>query len=74
MLSPCNDGQWSRPPEFIRSVERYDAFLKIVMNPDHPQHEEMLEAAEKDTYFAGSSIQSTFTKELPIKRLITILV
>lgn len=50
VLSPCIDGKRSRPPEFIRTIEKYNAFLEIVMDPEHPQHEEMLTAAEKDTY------------------------
>jgi hypothetical protein len=50
VLSPCIDGKRSRPPEFIRTVESYHAFLKIVAEPEHPQHEEMLTTAEKDTH------------------------
>ena len=50
VLSPCIEGKRSRPPEFIRSVESYQAFLNIVMDPNHPQHEEMLAAAERDTH------------------------
>ncbi|MBU8906543.1 plasmid pRiA4b ORF-3 family protein [Desertibacillus haloalkaliphilus] len=50
VMSPCIDGKRSRPPEFIRSVESYQAFLDVVNNPEHPQHEEMLVAAERDTH------------------------
>lgn len=44
----CLEGKGACPPEDIGSVEGYDDLLKIISNPKHPEHEEMLEEFGED--------------------------
>lgn len=39
----CIKGKRACPPEDVGGVWRYQEFLEIIKDPDHPEHEEMLE-------------------------------
>ncbi len=45
----CVDGARHRPPEDVGGVSGYERFLSIINNPKHPEHEDYLLWAEKDT-------------------------
>jgi hypothetical protein len=45
----CIDGARHRPPEDVGGVPGYEEFLKAIGNPKHPEHDEYLVWAEKDT-------------------------
>lgn len=39
----CIDGAYARPPEDIGGAPGYEDFLAALVNPNHPEHEAMLE-------------------------------
>jgi len=39
----CIKGKRACPPEDVGGIWGYDSFLEAVRNPDHPEHEDMLE-------------------------------
>jgi len=39
----CVDGQRACPPEDVGGVWGYEAFLEVMRDPKHPEHEERLE-------------------------------
>ena len=41
----CISGKRSCPPEDVGGVPGYEEFLEAIMDPDHPEHEEMIEWA-----------------------------
>jgi len=45
----CIDGARHRPPEDVGGVPGYEEFLSIIRNPRHPEHDDYLVWAEKDT-------------------------
>jgi len=47
--SRCLDGERHRPPEDVGGTGGYENFLEIINNPNHPEYDDMLVWAEKDT-------------------------
>ncbi len=45
----CLEGARHRPPEDIGGVRGYEDFLQIIENPEHPEYNDCLLWAEKDT-------------------------
>ncbi|MEW6727343.1 MAG: hypothetical protein AB1327_10360 [Bacillota bacterium] len=45
----CIDGARHRPPEDVGGVTGYKEFLSIIRDPQHPEHDDYLVWAEKDT-------------------------
>jgi len=45
----CVDGKRHRPPEDVSGVSGYEDFLEIISNPKHPEYNDYLVWAEKDT-------------------------
>ncbi|MEW5898694.1 MAG: plasmid pRiA4b ORF-3 family protein, partial [Bacillota bacterium] len=45
----CVDGARHRPPEDVGGVSGYEEFLRIISDPGHPEHDDYLVWAEKDT-------------------------
>ncbi|MEW6380914.1 MAG: plasmid pRiA4b ORF-3 family protein [bacterium] len=39
----CLDGQRACPPEDCGGIQEYKRFLEAILNPDHPEHDEMLD-------------------------------
>jgi len=48
-IPECIDGARSRPPEDVGGNSGYGKFIKIIKNKKHPERDEYLEWAEKDT-------------------------
>ena len=44
----CVSGKRSWPPEDVGGVPGYEEFLDAIMDPDHPEHEEMIEWTDED--------------------------
>jgi hypothetical protein len=44
----CISGKRSCPPEDVGGVPGYEEFLDAIRDPDHPEHEEMIEWAGED--------------------------
>jgi hypothetical protein len=50
LLSPqCVAGERNRPPEDVGGTMGYEEFVRIINDPNHPEYDEMLQWAEKDT-------------------------
>lgn len=47
--SRCIEGERHRPPEDVGGIGGYENFLKAINNPNHPEYDDMLVWAEKDT-------------------------
>lgn len=45
----CIAGEGHRPPEDVGGTMGYREFLNIIQDPNHPEYDEMLQWAEKDT-------------------------
>jgi hypothetical protein len=45
----CVTGARHRPPEDVGGVSGYEEFLEVIHDPKHPEHEDYLGWAEKDT-------------------------
>lgn len=45
----CFEGARHRPPEDVGGVPGYQEFLEIIGDPKHPEYEETIQWAEKDT-------------------------
>lgn len=45
----CLEGARHRPPEDVGGVPGYEEFLNAIRNPKHPEHDDYLVWAEKDT-------------------------
>ena len=45
----CIDGARHRPPEDVGGIGGYENFLEAINNPNHPEYDDMLVWAEKDT-------------------------
>jgi hypothetical protein len=45
----CLAGARNRPPEDVGGIPGYEYFLSVINDPDDPEHDTMLEWAEKDT-------------------------
>ena len=45
----CLDGERHRPPEDVGGIGGYENFLEAISNPNHPEYDDMLVWAEKDT-------------------------
>jgi len=49
LTSQCVAGERHRPPEDVGGTGGYEDFLRIIGDPNHPEYDEMLQWAEKDT-------------------------
>ena len=47
--SRCIEGERHRPPEDVGGISGYENFLEAINNPNHPEYDDMLIWAEKDT-------------------------
>jgi len=47
--SRCIEGERHRPPEDVGGIGGYENFLKAINDPHHPEYDDMLVWAEKDT-------------------------
>lgn len=45
----CIGGERHRPPEDVGGIGGYEEFLLAISDPGHPEYDEMLQWAEKDT-------------------------
>jgi len=45
----CIEGERHRPPEDVGGIGGYERFLEAINNPHHPEYNDMLVWAEKDT-------------------------
>ena len=45
----CIGGERHRPPQDVGGAGGYASFLKIIVDPKHPEHDDYLAWAEKDT-------------------------
>ncbi|MHB1654609.1 MAG: plasmid pRiA4b ORF-3 family protein [Desulfitobacteriaceae bacterium] len=66
----CIDGARHRPPEDVGGIGGYENFLEAINNPNHPEYDDMLVWAEKDTggrkfdpeYFYLNEVNRTLMK------------
>lgn len=48
-LPRCIEGERHRPPEDVGGIGGYENFLEAINDPHHPEYDDMLVWAEKDT-------------------------
>ncbi|MEW5920361.1 MAG: plasmid pRiA4b ORF-3 family protein [Bacillota bacterium] len=65
----CVDGARHRPPEDVGGVPGYEEFLRIISDPGHPEHDDYLVWAEKDT--SGKKFDPEYFYINEVNRMLT---